>query len=94
MTYRSAVHDSTSRSLAKAIFGTDIKLPGDLEFGVKPGPERDATYTGKEKSLNELHKFVCTRIKMVSDRMKARCDRSANREDFHELQLVLLYNPS
>ena len=32
-------------------------------------------------------------MKMVSDRMKARYDRAANTEWFHERQLVLLYNP-
>ena len=30
---------------------------------------------------------------MVSDRMKARYDRTANTEGFQEGQLVLLYNP-
>ena len=93
LAYRSAVHDSTCRSPAKVIFGTKIKLPGDLEFGVKPATESDATYTGKKNSLNELHEFVRTRIKLVSDRMKARYDRAANTEGFQEGQLVLLYNP-
>ena len=92
LTYRSTVHASTSRSPAKVIFGTEIKLPSDLEFGVKPATERDATYTGKEDSLNELHEFVSTRIRIVSDRMKARYDCAANTEGFHEGQLVLLYN--
>ena len=46
LAYRSAVHDSTSRSPAKVIFRIEIKLPGDLEFGVEPARERDATYTG------------------------------------------------
>ena len=72
LSYRSAVHDSTCRSPAKVIFGTEIKLTGDLKFGVKPATEGDLTYTGKENSLNELHEFVRTRIKIVSDRMKAR----------------------
>ena len=57
LTYRSAVHDSTCRSPTKVFFGTEIKLPGDLEFGVKPATERDSTYTGKEDSLNELHEL-------------------------------------
>ena len=39
----------------------------------------------------ELHEFVCTRIKI--DRMKAMYDRVANTKDFHEGQLVVLYNP-
>ena len=91
--YRSAVHDSTCRSPANVIFGTEIKLPGDLEFGVKPDTEGDATCAGKEDSLNELHEFVRTRMKTVSDRMKARYYCAANTGGFHEGQLVLLYNP-
>ena len=53
LAYRAAVHDSTSRSSAKVIFGTEIKLPGDVddvEFCVKPP-------TGKEGSLNELQEL-------------------------------------
>ena len=93
LAYRSAVHDSTPKSPAKIIFGTEIKLPGDLEFGVQPTTEDDTTYARKEQSINELHEFVRTRIKMVSDRMKARYDLAANTKDFQEGQLVLLYNP-
>ena len=48
LAYRFAVHDSTSRSPAKVIFGTEIKQPGDLEFGVKPAIEEDFAYTVKE----------------------------------------------
>ena len=68
------------RKWAKVIFGTEIKLSGDLEFGVKPATESHATYTGKEESLNELHEFVRTCLKMVSDRIKARYDRAATTE--------------
>ena len=51
------------------------------------------SHTLKKVSLKELHEFVHTRIKMVSDRMKARYDHEADTEGFHEGQLVLLYNP-
>ena len=76
LTCRSGVHDSTSRSSAKLILRTEIKLPCDLEFGVKPATERDATYTRKEKRLNELHEFVRTHIKMVNDKIKPRFQTS------------------
>ena len=68
------------------IFGTEIKLSSDLDFGVKPATEGDDIYTGKEQSLKS--KFVRTRIKMVSDRMKASYDRAVNAEGFQEGQLV------
>ena len=82
LAYLSAVHDSTSKSPAKVIFWTKIKLIGDWEFGVKPATEGDATHTGKEESLNELHEFLRTHIKMVSDRIKARYDTHSGRRDY------------
>ena len=91
--YRSAVHDSTSRSPAKFIFGAAVKLPGGLKFGAQPATERYETNTGKHEGLNKFHEFVPTRIKMVNARMKARYDRAANAEGFYDGQLVLFYNP-
>ena len=79
LAYRPFVHDSTPRSLANVTLGYEVKLPGGLKFGVKPVLVGDATYPGKEKSLNEFHELVRTRIKMVTDRMKARYDRTANK---------------
>ena len=63
LSYRSAIHDLTSKSPAKVIFGTEIKLSGDLEF--------DVTYNGKEQRLNELHEFVLTRKKWLVTERKA-----------------------
>lgn len=91
MAYRSAVHDSTLRTPAKILFGTDLKLPGDLEFGVQPASTKETTQ--EQENLHELHEFVRSRIKMTSDKMKARYDRAANSDGFNEGQLVLLYNP-
>ena len=78
------MHNSTSKSPAKVIFGTEIKLPSDVEFGFKPTTKRDGTYTGKEESLNDLHEFMRTRIRMISVRMKFRYGRVANTEGFHK----------
>lgn len=95
LAYRSAVHDSTSRSPAKILFGTELKLPADLEFGVKPGlvHEDNGNVLQAQEELHELHEFVRNRIKMTSDKMKARYDRAANTEGFTEGQMVLLFNP-
>ena len=76
LAYQYAAYDATSRSPAKVSFGTKIKLPGDLEFSTKPATEGDATYVGKVESLNEVQIFVLTRIKIVSDRMKARYNKT------------------
>ncbi|XP_037813635.1 uncharacterized protein LOC119604837 [Lucilia sericata] len=95
LAYRTAVHDSTSRTPAKIIFGTELKLPGDLEFGIKPSSKSkdDENFSQEQDDLNELHEFVRRRIKMTSDKMKARYDRAVNSEGFTEGQLVLLYSP-
>lgn len=95
LAYRSAVHDSTSKTPAKIIFGAELKLPGDLQFGIKPTPPNEDAdnSTQAQNELNELHNFVRTRIKMTSDKMKARYDMAANTEGFTEGQLVLLFNP-
>ena len=91
LAYRSTVHNTTSLSPAKVLFGTDLKLPADLEFGAASSSENESS---KEKeTLNELHEYVRRKIKMTSDKMKARYDRAANSEGFKEGQLVLLYNP-
>ena len=48
---RSTINDSTSRLPAKVIFGTEIKLHGDLHLGAKSDTEKDATYAEKQKSI-------------------------------------------
>lgn len=95
LAYRSATHDSTSRTPARVIFGMELKLPGDLEFGTTPasGPANSDENYPAQDDLNNLHEFVRNKIKMVSNKMKARYDRAANSEGFHEGQLVLLFNP-
>ena len=46
LAYRSAVHDSTSRSPGKGNFWDRNKTAGDLEFGVKPvKPQRVISHT-------------------------------------------------
>ena len=52
------------------------------------------TYTRKEESVNELHEFVRTHIRMVSDGMKPICNCATNTEGFHELESLLLYKQS
>ena len=60
LAYRSAVHDSTSRSPAKVIFGTEIKQSAEVGLRVKPATEMDAAYIGNEESLNELMNSCAT----------------------------------
>ncbi|XP_075168511.1 uncharacterized protein LOC142240690 [Haematobia irritans] len=94
LSYRSAIHDSTSRTPAKVLFGTEFKLPGDLIFGATPNElAMEETSNDIPNTFGKVHESVRNKIKMVSNRMKARYDRAANTEGFSEGQLVLLFNP-
>ena len=44
------IHDSIFKSPAKVIFGTEIKLPGHLEFGVKPAQRMMSLTMEKNKA--------------------------------------------
>ncbi|XP_018791132.1 PREDICTED: uncharacterized protein K02A2.6-like [Bactrocera latifrons] len=60
LAYRSAKHETTGYTPAKIIFGSDLRLPADLKFGMNPAAVRnDGDYCSalKEK-INELHLMV------------------------------------
>ncbi|XP_075151768.1 uncharacterized protein LOC142225842 [Haematobia irritans] len=92
--FLSAIHDSTSRTPASVLFGTELKLPGDLIFGAKPNElAMEENRNDIPNTFGEVHESVRNKIKMVSNRMKARYDRAVNTEGFQEEELVLLFNP-
>ncbi|GBP03211.1 hypothetical protein EVAR_73169_1 [Eumeta japonica] len=95
LAYRSAVYDSTTRTPAKIVFGTELKSPGGLQFGVQPSPPNKATENTSQarEELDEAHNFVRSRIKMTRDKIKAKYDLAANSDRFTEMQLVLLCKP-
>jgi len=95
MAYRSAVHDTTSHTPAKILFGTDLRLPADLEFGMKPSVDKDVNSYGQQirEELDEIHRAVRLHTHLKSDKMKMRFDGAANCDGFNEGDLVLLYNP-
>jgi hypothetical protein len=95
MAYRSAVHETTSYTPAKILFGMDLRLPADLEFGTQLRINESINgYAQKiREELNEVHQAVRVNIKLKSDKMKTRFDGAANSDGFHEGDLVLLYNP-
>lgn len=96
MAYRSSIHDTTTVTPAKAIFGTDLRLPADLKYGVSVVPEMthaDDYISRKREELADIHELIRRRTQLASDKMKARYDLRANTEGFKEGQLVLLHNP-
>ncbi|XP_059223137.1 uncharacterized protein LOC131996950 [Stomoxys calcitrans] len=57
LSYRSAVHDSTSQTPAKILFGSELKLHGDLIFGGKPDDCEDYR-TDVQDTFRKVHDSV------------------------------------
>ena len=95
MAYRAAYHETTAFSPSKILFGSVIRLPADLMFGLPGGPQLNPEdYMEKRRLLfNEIHERTRLRSKMASNRTKAKYDCRANSQSFKEGDLDLLYNP-
>lgn len=95
MAYRAAVHESTSMSPARIIFGNELRLPADLKFGLPGSTEMNLEdYVDNQRLLlDKIHEEIRVNLKLMSNKMKARYDMRVNCEGFAEGQLVLLYNP-
>ncbi len=95
MAYRSAVHDSTGCSPAKLMFGHDLRLPIDLEFGrpeVEPGPVTEFASALQDR-IDSVHDFARTHLKLASDRMKRRYDSVLAGHPLEAGEAVWLHNP-
>ncbi|UYV63086.1 K02A2.6-like, partial [Cordylochernes scorpioides] len=95
MAYRAAIHETTGQTPAKVMFGRELRLPCDLEFGTSGGPPVEVTsYVGELRGvLSETHKLVREKIQLASHRMKTHYDLKANHEGFKENDLVWMFNP-
>lgn len=95
MAYRAAVHDTTGLTPAKIVFGKELRLPCDLVFGSPNNEEMEAQdYADMlREKLRTIHAVASERIRLASDRMKARYDSKANSAGFQSGDLVWLYNP-
>ncbi|POS82547.1 hypothetical protein EPUL_004988, partial [Erysiphe pulchra] len=95
MAYRSSVQESTGETPACIMFGREIRLPCDLEFGCKPGVEMAGEdYVSNLKGrLHYIHEKVRQNLQIASDRMKTRYDSKAAEGGFEAGDLVWLYNP-
>lgn len=95
LAYRASIHDTTGQTPAKIVLGRNLRLPCDLVFGTpsESVSEVNGYVDALRESMLETHALVRNRIKIVSDRMKARYDIRANHGGFNEGELVWLYNP-
>ena len=95
LAYRSSIHESTRQTPARVMFGHELRLPCDLEFGAvpdKPLPVEEYVENLAEK-LHHIHNSVQDHLRIASDRMKARYDVRANDAAFNEGDAVWFYNP-
>ncbi|UYV82879.1 hypothetical protein LAZ67_22001215 [Cordylochernes scorpioides] len=95
MAYRAAIHDTTGQTPAKIMFGRELRLPCDLEFGSPEEPPAEvAGYVNNLRGLLlETHELVRTKIRTASHRMKTRYDQRANHDGFRQNDLVWLFHP-
>lgn len=95
MAYRSSVHEATKLSPAQVVFGRNLRLPFDLEFGrIEQEEIQLDDHIGDLRSrLLTIHDSVRKNLRINGDRMKARYDLKANSTGFQEGDLVWLYNP-
>ncbi|UYV63465.1 K02A2.6-like [Cordylochernes scorpioides] len=74
---------------AKIMFGRELRLPCDLEFGSPEKPPAEvADYVNNLRSLLlETHELVRAKIHKASHRMKTRYDQRANHDGFRQNDL-------
>ncbi|UYV74989.1 K02A2.6-like [Cordylochernes scorpioides] len=95
MAYRAAIHEITGQTPAKIMFGRELRLPCDLEFG-RPEelPAEVAGYVNNLRGLLlETHGLVGTKIRMAGHRMRTRYYQRANHDGFGQGDLVWLFHP-
>lgn len=95
LSYRSAVHESTTVTPAFANFGRELRLPADLITGIPPDAPRSITdYAHDLRSkMNDVYEHIRQSGQHMSERMKTRYDRKTNNKGFDEGSLVWLHNP-
>ncbi|CAK1602178.1 unnamed protein product [Parnassius mnemosyne] len=95
LSYRSAVHESTSVTPAFANFGRELRLPVDLITEIPPDAQRSLTDFANDlrNKMNDIYEHVRQTGKQTSEKMKTRYDRKMNNKGFDECSLVWLHNP-
>ena len=95
LSYRTAVHESTSVTPANANFGRELRLPADLLTGCSPNTPHSVTeYAGDLRNkMNDIYHEVRNTEMQMSSRMKTRYDRRTNYTGFEEGSMVWLHNP-
>lgn len=75
LSYRSAMHESTQYTLARVVFGRELRLPCNFEFGVPPDqPQVVAEFMSQfRENLDNTHMFR-SHLRITSSRVIMRYD--------------------
>ena len=95
MSYRAAIHETTTVTPAYANFGRELRLPADLLSGCPPDTPKSVTEYVEElrNRMVDVYEEIRDAGIKASERMKTRYDRRANVPCFEEGTLVWLHNP-
>ncbi|CAK1580573.1 unnamed protein product [Parnassius mnemosyne] len=90
LSYRSAVHESTSVTPAFANFGRELRLPADLITGILPDAPRSITDYANDlrNKMNDIYEHIRQSGQQTSEKMKI------HNKVFDEGSLVWLHNPA
>ena len=75
MAYRSAIHTTTGETPSKVLFGTTLRTPADMKYGVPPEPHQLLTeyVENLRQRLYHIHRYV--RLKIKRKQWRFRCRR-------------------
>ena len=95
LAYRGSIHNITGETPVNILFGRELRLPCDLQFGstVESGLSTSDYVTNLRERLCKVHNDVRDKLKLASDRMKTRYDLRGTSAGFQEGDKVWLYNP-
>ncbi|UYV63495.1 K02A2.6-like [Cordylochernes scorpioides] len=95
MAYRSAEHESTGHSLARMLFGHELRMPCDVLLG---RPEETFENTNEyishlEERMLTIHQWAREKLHFSSEKMKDRYNFKTSHKTYKEGEMVWLYNP-
>ena len=97
MSYRSAVHETTSLTPAMLMCGRELRVPLDLLIGRPREESGSQTYLEYAQrlrtSLETAHDFARDHQQASSQRMKKRYDMHSVADLFSRGEMVWLHNP-
>ncbi|CAK1594350.1 unnamed protein product [Parnassius mnemosyne] len=90
LSYRSALHESTSVTPAFANFGRELRLLAVLITRIPPDAPRSITdyANGLRNKMNDIYEHIRQTGQQTSEKMKTRYDRKMNNKGFDEGSLV------